>query len=100
MIHLHRSATIAPGKMREAVGWSIEVANHVKAVIGLPVEVVMPIGGNFFDIGWQVQYDDLQALDQASRKLMSDDRYLDMLRDAGPLFVAGSTHEELWQTVG
>lgn len=100
MIHLHRTATIANGKMREAVGWSLQVAEYAKSVMGIPVEVVMPLGGNFFDIGWKVQYESMDAVEKSLTKLNADPQYLDLLQRAEGLFVPGSAREELWRSLG
>ena len=100
MIHLHRTATIANGKMREAVSWSLQIAEDARSIMGIPVEVVMPVGGNFFDVGWKVQYQSMDAVEKSMAMLNGDARYLDLLQQAETLFVPGTAREELWRSVG
>lgn len=99
MITLHRSASILPGKLTNAVAFAKEVAAHAKSVTGVEVSVGMPVGGNPMRIGWAARYDSLGAYEAAMGKLMADPKYLDMVAKAGESFMAGSTHDEIWRTI-
>jgi hypothetical protein len=45
MIHFMRSATIAPGKMGDAIAFANGISKYVKDTFGIDVAVLMPIGG-------------------------------------------------------
>jgi ketopantoate hydroxymethyltransferase len=99
MITLHRSASFLPGKLTNAVAFAKEVAAHAKTVTGAEVSVAMPIGGNPMRIGWAARYENLGAYEAAMGKLMADAKYLEMVGKAGEIFMAGSTHDEIWRTI-
>src|SRR5580698_8077315 len=52
MITFVRTATIAPGKLVEAMGFAHQVGQHVEKITGLKVVVATPVGGNPFRIAW------------------------------------------------
>ena len=48
MITFVRTATIAPGKVAEALAFAHQIAKLVEKISGLKVGVSMPVGGNPF----------------------------------------------------
>ena len=99
MIRFTRTACIAPGKLADALAFAGKIAQHIKSTTGVPVEVMMPVGGNPMRIVWTGTYDNLAAMEAQQAKLMADKAYLKLLGEAGPLFLGGATHDDVWRTV-
>ncbi len=99
MIRFFRTAVIAPGKLGAAMAWAARVGQHIKSKHGVSIEVLTPIGGNPSRVAWAASYDDLGSFEAAMEKLMADPAYLKILGEAGDLFVAGATHDDIWRAV-
>jgi hypothetical protein len=99
MITLYRSASLLPGKLPNAVAFAKQVAAHAKDVMGVDVRVAMPVGGNPMRIGWASSFDNLGAMEAAMNKLLADTKYLALIGNAGEIFMAGTTHDEIWRAV-
>jgi hypothetical protein len=98
MIRFTRTATIAPGKLSGAMAFAGKIAEHVKST-GVTLQVMTPVGGNPMRIAWTGTYDSLAALEAHQAKLMTDKAYLALITEAGQLFVAGMTHDDIWRSV-
>jgi len=98
MIRFFRTAVIAPGQFGAAMAWAAKVGQHIKSKHGVSVEVLTPIGGNPSRVAWAHSYENLGAFETALATLMADPGYLKLLGEAGDLFVAGGTHDEIWRT--
>ena len=57
-----RTATIAPGKLAEAIGLAHQIAKLVDKIAGLKVGVSMPVAGNPFRIAWVAAEPDLASV--------------------------------------
>lgn len=99
MIYFLRSATIAPGKMVNAMSFAREIAEFLKTKTGISVTIGMPIGGQANRIGWFVEYENLATLDETQTKLLKDSEYLAMVARGGENFIAGSAHDFIWRTL-
>jgi len=76
MIAITRTATIAPGKTRDAMAYGQEIARHVKEEHGTTFEMLMPVGRNPARIAWHARLADLAEREALTAKLMADQRYL------------------------
>jgi hypothetical protein len=99
VIYFLRSATIAPGKMANAMSFAREISEYLKAKTGISVTIGMPIGGQANRIGWFVEYENLAQLDENQTKLLKDSEYLAIVARGGENFVAGSLQDFIWRTL-
>ncbi len=99
MITFVRTASIAPGKVGEAIGFAHQSAEFLKAKYGVETGVSMPIGGNPFRIAWVSMHASLAAFEERSSKMMSDPEYLALVATAAGIFLPGSAHDELWRGI-
>jgi len=99
MITFVRTATIAPGKVADALTFAHQIAKLVEKITGLKVGVSMPIGGNPFRIAWVAAQPDLAAVEANNNKLLSDPEYMKLSEGSASLFLPGSAHDEMWRSV-
>jgi hypothetical protein len=99
MITLVRTASIAPGKLPEAMAFAHKVADLVKNKTGGTISISMPIGGNPNRIAWVSVFANLAELEEGTTKLLGDRDYLSLLAAAATLFLPGSVHDEMWRSV-
>jgi hypothetical protein len=98
MITFVRTATIAPGKLAEAMGFAHEIAKLVEKITGLKVGVAVPVGGNPFRIAWVAAEPDLAAVESNTGKLLGNPEYMKLVESGASLFLPGSIHDELWRS--
>jgi len=89
------NAVIANGQYAEAVGWGIEVAQHVTSLTGMPVGLMMQEYGTFGQLTWIGIAADAAAVDASVAATNGDAEYIKMLSAAGDLFVPGSGQRSL-----
>lgn len=89
------NAVIANGKYEEAVGWGIDVAEHVTSVSGMPVGLMMQEYGTFGQLTWIGVGADAAAVDASAAATNGDAAYIKKLSAAGELFVPGSGQRSL-----
>jgi len=89
------NAVIANGQYAEAVGWGIDVAQHVTSVTGMPVGLMMQEYGVFGQLTWIGIGADAAAIDASAAASNGDAEYIKKLSAAGNLFVPGSGHRSL-----
>jgi hypothetical protein len=99
MIILTRSASIAPGKAREAISYAKQIAHYLKEEHATTAQILMPVGGNPYRIAWQIHLAGLAELDSLSAKLNADTEYLEMIAKNSAWVIPGSIHDDMWRTV-
>lgn len=99
MIRFVRQASIAPGKLVEALAFAKEVSEYIQKQHGLKLEVLMPVGGNPQRIAWKADYANLGAMEDMQSKLMADGKYLELSARGGLNFIAGSLHDSIWRAL-
>lgn len=99
MITFVRTATIAPGKVAEALAFAHQIANLVEKISGLKVGVSMPVSGNPFRIAWVAAEPDLASVEANTNKLLSNPEYMKLSESGASLFLPGSAHDEMWRSV-
>jgi hypothetical protein len=99
MITLIRTADIAPGKLTEAVTFAHTVAVAVEKIAGHKLQIAMPVGGKPFTLGWIVTEPDMATYAANNAKLMADTGYINLIETGAALFLPGSVHDELWQSM-
>lgn len=89
------NVVIANGQYAEAVGWGIDVAEHVTSLTGMPVGLMMQEYGTFGQLTWIGIGADAAAIDASAAATNGDAEYIKKLSAAGNLFVPGSGHRSL-----
>ena len=55
-------------------------------------------GGNFLDIAWVANYDNLAAVEEANGKMLADPRFIEKIATGGELFQAGGNNQDrMWR---
>lgn len=83
------------GKITEAIGWSVEVAQMVEGITGAPVMVGTNSYGNFMQVVWIGVQRDAAAADAANEKVTSSAEYMSKVDEAHGLFLPGSANRTL-----
>jgi hypothetical protein len=99
MIRFVRTATVAPGKLADALVFAKQIAEYLGKNHGQKLEVMVPVGGNPIRIAWRTEYASLGALEEFMTKTMSDPKYAELLKTGGMNFVAGSLNDSIWKTL-
>ena len=90
-------AQCAPGKIAEAMGWGVDIFNHVGQVTGRPGILSRSLYGPFAQMSWISLADTLDQVDAAGTAMNSDPKYIEMIDQGTPLFVPGSGSGRLTQ---
>ena len=98
MIAFVRVAAVKNGKVPAAMAFAKQMAAFLKTGYQIDCEVLTPVGGNPSRVAWATRYADLAAMENFSRKLVADAKYWDLVNGAADCFLAGSTHDAIWQT--
>lgn len=99
MIRFVRSASIAPGKLGDAIAFAKQVSEFIKRQYGVPLEVMLPVGGNPNRIAWRAEYESLGAMDAMQTKMLADREYLELVAKGSANFIAGSVNDVIWRTI-
>ena len=99
MITWIRSATIAPGKTGEAFAFVRSATKLIKHKHNIMIAVGRPIAGNPNRVFWRSEHADMAEYEADHRKISTDGEFLQIMREAGPCFVAETTHDEILQSV-
>ena len=78
--------------------FATEIAVFLKASHHLDLEVLRPVGGNPQRVAWSARYADMAAMETTTR-IFADAKYWELLNGAAECFIAGATHDAIWQTV-
>ena len=98
MITFTRVGVIAPGKAAAVAAFAQKVIDFYRTQYDVKIEVHRPVAGNPARIAWVVRYPDLAALDAVLTKSQADPKHLELLANGADLFIAGSTHDEIWRS--
>lgn len=93
-------AVIANGKYEQALGWGVDIAQHVEKVTGMPTMFLTSNYGAFGEVTWIQPAADGAAVDAAIAAVNSDPDYLAKLGEAGELFQEGSGQRALLMRLG
>ena len=86
------TATAIVDRMADAVGWAVEMAQHVENVIGSPVALLTDVFGTMGGVAWISVQPDFAASDASRGKLSADGDYLTKVAGSKGLFIEGSGH--------
>ena len=79
-------------RIADAVGWSVDIAQHVSGVTGAPVAVLTNAFGQMGQITWIGIQPDIASAEAAGAKISGDADYLGRLPATKDLFVPASGH--------
>lgn len=99
MIHFTRVSSIAPGKVAEAMAYAAEMTEYLAGAHGQKMQLMAPVGGNPFRIGWYTSFENLAAMEAFTSKTSADAKFLSMMGKGAGLFIAGATRDEIWRSV-
>lgn len=100
MFRFHRTAQASRGKGLEAVQWAKEVAGYInKNYAPVSVQAYSEIFGDYGAVHWYTDYEDLVTVEKINAQLQTDKGYLALLNKAGDLFIEGSVHDTLIQSL-
>jgi len=99
MIAFTRTASIAPGKAADALGYARQVAAYIKSSVGTDFEVLMPIGGNPNRITWAGRYQNLAEFEERQMKMSTDEKYMHLVASGATFFIPGSVFDTLWRVI-
>jgi hypothetical protein len=86
------TATALVDRLADAVGWAVEIAQHLEGVIGSPIGVLTDVYGTIGSINWIGVVPDAAASDASRAKVAADTSYLGRLVATKDLFIPGSGH--------
>ncbi len=86
------TATAIVDRLGDALGWAVEIGQHVEQVIGTPVGVFTNVFGTLGGITWMGIAADPAEADAARAKLSADTEYLKHIAGSKDLFINGSGH--------
>jgi hypothetical protein len=84
------TATAVVDRMADAVGWSIEIAQHVEKVTGTPVAFLTDVYGTMGGVAWISVAENAAAADEGRAKMAADADYLNKITATKDLFIPGS----------
>ena len=99
MIRFVRTASIAPGKLGDALAFAKQIAEFVGKNFGVQLEIMMPVGGNPNRVAWRAEYASLATMEEMQMKMLADPKYLEMVSKGAANFIPGSVNDVIWRTV-
>ena len=97
MIRFQRSIRSARGRNLEAIEWAKEIAEYVNSK--QPNYKVQAFSTRFGELGtlvWQVDLEDLAALDTFQQAIGADQGYWDLIKKGNDLFIEGTTYDSVF----
>jgi len=99
MILVQRSASVALGMLAAAMAFANEISAQVKTTTGIDLKIAVPVGGNAARLAWIANYENLAQYEAVGLKLLGDQKYMELIKKAGGLFVPNTLHDEIWRTL-
>lgn len=86
------TATAIVDQMASAIGFAVDIAQHIEGVTGTPIFVLTSLYGGMGGVSWISVQPDMEAVDMARAKMQTDSSYLDRVTKTKGLFIPGSGH--------
>jgi len=100
MVRFERSAHIARGKLLEARQWAQEIADYTnKHHPEGKLQAFSERYGNIGKVMWQVDFDNLGALDKYQASFDSDQGYWALVNKSADLLVEDSVMDTVYETL-
>lgn len=95
MMHI-RTASIAPGKVPEALDFARQAIALIRERTGVEVRVTTALGGDQSRLALFAQFDALGAYETQMARLADDPRWQTLLSANAGTFLPGSAHDRIW----
>ncbi len=79
-------------QMASAIGFAVDIAQHIEGVTGTPIFVLTNLFGGMGGVSWISVQPDMEAVDMARAKMQTDSSYLERVAKTKGLFIPGSGH--------
>lgn len=100
MFRFHRTGHISRGKLLEALQWAKEVAEFINTNYStVSVQAYSEIFGDIGKVHWYADYEDLATIERINAQLLTDQGYQAMINKSADLFIEGSFHDTLIQSL-
>jgi hypothetical protein len=100
MFRFHRTARASRGKFLEAVQWSKEIASYISDNYApVSVQAFVEQFGDTGRVHWYSDHEDLAAIEKLNAQLLADQEYGTMVNNAADLFIEGSIHDTVMQSI-
>jgi hypothetical protein len=99
MIRFVRTASVAPGKLGDALAFAKQITEYIGKNFGQKLEVMMPVGGNPNRIAWRTEYASLAAMEEFTARSMADAKYAELVKSGAMNFIPGSINDSIWRTL-
>ena len=100
MFRLHRTGHVSRGKALEGIKWAKEVAEYINARYApISVQAYSEIFGAIGTVHWYADYEDLATLERFNGQLLMDQEYQALISKTADLFIEGSFHDTLIQSL-
>lgn len=100
MYRLQRTGNISRGKVLEARQWAKEVAEYInKNYAPVSVQAYSEIFGDIGKVYWYTDAEDLASIEDFNAQLLMDQGYQALVNKTADLFVKGSIHDRLIQSL-
>jgi len=100
MYRLQRTGNISRGKALEARQWAKEVAEYInKHYAPVSVQAYSEIFGDIGRVHWYADAEDLATIEGFNAHLLMDQGYQALINKSTDLFVEGSIHDRLIQSL-
>lgn len=83
-------ATIAQGKLGEAMQWGAEITDYVLTGVGRSGAFFSSSYGGFSDVAWLIGHDSIEQVDEMAAWQAGDAEYVKRVDEGGVLFVPAS----------
>ena len=100
MIRWQRSIRSSGARNLDAVQWANEVTDYVNGKH--PNYKVQAFSSRFGDVNmlvWQVDFEDLAALDKYQQSFNTDQGYWELIKKAAGLFIEGTTNDTVFESL-
>lgn len=94
------TAQCASGRIADAMGWALDMMNHVSSTTGRDVALVRSMYGEWASLSWISLAETPEEIDAANAAMASDESYIGKLDGADGLFVPGATSSRLARRLG
>ena len=100
MFRFHRTARASRGKFPEAAQWAKEVAGYINTKYAPgSVQAYAEAFGDLGTVHWYADYEDLATIEKLNAQLLADPEYGAMLKKSADLYIEGSLHDTLIQSL-
>ena len=100
MIRWQRSIRSSGARNLEAVQWAKEVTDYINSKH--PDHKVQAFSSRFGDVSllvWQVDFEDLAALDKYQESFNTDQGYWEMVNNAAGFFIEGTVYDNVFESL-